>query len=158
MTADQGISRATEEDQGRRIKTMLLRDQTLIVRNEVAIRLDGFRKVTTETGVNEFPILKFIVPAEYTITAMRNGFQRPMATFYADGLATARVSLPEAQRRVNIADYGIDVGIENTPEGRAISLTVSSPRALPNFKLEERVPSRRIRAYMIRERTQSRSR
>lgn len=158
MTADQGISRATEEDQGRRIKTTLLRDQTLIVRNEVVIRLDKFGEVATETGINVFPILKLIVPAEYTITTTRNGFQRHMTTFYADGLGTARVSLPEAQRRVDIADYGIDVGIEDTPEGMGISLVVKSPRVLPNFKLEERVSSRRIRAYLISERAQFRPR
>ncbi len=157
MTPDQGISKATEEDQGRSIQTTLLRDQTLVVRNELAIRLDRFGEFATETGINVFPILKIIVPAEYTITTTRNGFPRTMATFYADGLGTARVSLPEAQRRVDIADYGIDVGIEDTPEGRGISLIVRSPRPLPNFKLEERVSSRRIRAHLIRERQATRA-
>lgn len=158
MRSENGTSHATEEEQGRRIKAILLKDQTLVIRNEIAIRLDRFGEVATEAGINVFPILKIIVPAEYAITVMRNGYQRPMSTYYADGLGIAKVSLPEARRRVDIADYGIDVGLENTPEGRGASIIVSSPRALPNFILEDIVPSRRIRAHLIREKAQLRPR
>ena len=61
MTADQGISRATEEEQGRKVKATLSKSHTLVVRNEVAFRFSDFRGFRTSSGGKyEFSLVKIL--------------------------------------------------------------------------------------------------
>lgn len=152
MTADQGISRATEEEQGRKVKATLSKSQTLVVRNEVAFRFSDFRGFRTSSGGKyEFSLVKIFTPPEYTVTSVRDGSVISIPKITEDYLATTRLSLPIGRSDLVVGPYEFDVEFDRTPEGRVLRVQVNSDLVLPSFVTGVR-PSREIRRFMIQER------
>ncbi len=79
------------------------RGQTLVIRNEVSLKLVRFDRVLTGNGLRMHPWVKIFAPEEYDIYAFRDGVERRMhSVVEGDGFSTTAVRLSPDRSRLNL--------------------------------------------------------